>query len=393
MQLKIREFPVPDRWCVHGYYTLCPYAPDGSGRILVAGADLETKTGEVLVLSADGEVLDRFGDEAVTPGFWHTGKWQSWSSDGKAVYYEAGSHQAPIVIKRDLASGNEIRVEGNLEGISPLGEPGLSGGHGMLYAAGYGGGGYQPSHSPVPFEARNQHGLLELNVDPPSSRICLSTEEILNAHPEVEKLRALDGEHHALTLMTYCVRWAPDGKRFLFFFGNHCVDPSRGEPKVAYVFTADRDMKNICLAVDIGFDRRGVHWGWQPDGEHLIGYGPHPETGKLCLAEVRYDGTGYKWLSDNHSGGHPSVSPADPDVIVTDENTGESGAVVFISRKTGKEIDRVLLPKFVGEKEQGGRNPFRVCHHPVFNQAGDKILCNSLPADGVARMVEIEVNL
>ncbi|MEX2605723.1 MAG: hypothetical protein WD708_00110 [Kiritimatiellia bacterium] len=391
MQLITRELPVPDRWCVHGYYTLCPYAPDGSGRILVAGADLETRMGEVLVLSEEGAVLDRFGGEAVTPGFWHTGKWQSWSPDGKSVYYEAGSHQKPMVVKRDLAGGGEIRAEGNLEGISPLGEPGLSGGHGMLYAAGYGGGGYQPAFSPVPFEARHQHGLVEMKFDPPLNRVCLSTEEILNAHPDVEKLRVADRNSHALTLMTYCVRWAPDGKRFLFYFGNHCVDKSRGEPRIAYVFTSDRDLREIHLAMDLSFGRSGVHWGWQPDGEHLIGYGPHPETGKLCLAEVRYDGTGYKWLSDHHSGGHPSVSPADSDVIVTDENAGESGAVVFISRKTGLEIDRVPLPKFTGEKEQAGRNPYRVCHHPVFNQAGDKILCNSLPADGLARLVEIQV--
>ncbi|NLB41892.1 MAG: hypothetical protein GX815_06460, partial [Clostridiales bacterium] len=50
----LRRFPILDRWCVHSYYTLCPYAPDGSGRILIAGADLDSKFGEVLILSADG---------------------------------------------------------------------------------------------------------------------------------------------------------------------------------------------------------------------------------------------------------------------------------------------------------------------------------------------------
>ncbi|WFB35970.1 hypothetical protein P3T73_17595 [Kiritimatiellota bacterium B12222] len=391
MQLTLREFPVADRWCVHGYYTLCPYAPDGSGRILVAGADVEKNTGEVLILSADGEVLDRFGEETVTPAFWHTGKWQSWSADAKSVYYEAGTHQHPEVVKRDLASGKELRMPGNLEGISPKGEPGVSCAHGMLYAAGYGGGGYQPQLSPIPFEARTQHGLLSLGFEPEVNELRLSTEEILNAHPQVQKLREADGNDHGLTLMTYCVRWSPNGERFLFFFGNHCVDASRKEPRLAYVFTSDREMKDIHLAMDMGFGRRGVHWGWQPDGEYLIGYGPDPETGKLCLAEVRYDGTDYKKLSDHHSGGHPSVSPRDRDLIVTDENAGETGAVLFISRKTGLEIDRVLLPKFIGEKEASGRNPLRVCHHPVFNQAGDRVLCNSLPADGLARMVEIEV--
>jgi hypothetical protein len=52
-------FRVENRWCVHSYYTLCPYAPDGSGRLLLAGADLATNQGEVLILSSEGEVLDR----------------------------------------------------------------------------------------------------------------------------------------------------------------------------------------------------------------------------------------------------------------------------------------------------------------------------------------------
>ncbi len=391
MQLKRREFPVKDRWCVHSYYTLCPYAPDGSGRMLIAGADLNTNRGEVLVLSAEGEVLDRFGEEPVTPSFWHTGLWQSWSADGKAVYFQSGSLAHPEVVKRDLAGGMEIRVAGDLEGMCPAGEPGLSCGHGMLYAAGYGGGGYQPGQSPFPFAERNRHGMWALGFDPPGTQLRLSTEAVLNLHPHADKLRAADGEHHALTLMTYCVRWAPDGKRFLFYFGNHCVDPSRGEPKVASVFTADRDVQNLQLAVDFSFGRYGVHWGWQPDSEHLIGYGPHSETGKLCLAEVRHDGTGYRCLSEHRSGGHPSVSPRDPDLIVTDENTGHAGAVVFLSRATGKELGRVSLPKFRGEKEPGGRNPLRVCHHPVFHPAGDRVLCNSLPENGLATLVEIEV--
>ena len=108
----------------------------------------------------------------------------------------------------------------------------------------------------------------------------------------------------------------------------------------------------------------------------------------MCLAEVLYDGTGYRMLGDHASGGHPSVSPADPDLIVTDENVPGGGAVVFISKKTGQETGRVVLPKFVGEREAAGRNSSRICHHPVFNPSGDRVLCNSLP-EGRATLVEI----
>jgi hypothetical protein len=136
--------------------------------------------------------------------------------------------------------------------------------------------------------------------------------------------------------MTYCVRWSPDGSRFLFYFGNHTVAnkvDGRNEPRVGYVFTADRNCGDLHLAMDLSFGRSGVHWSWQADNEHLVGYGPDPaDPGRRCLAEVKYDGTGYRKINDHNSGGHPSVCPSDFDVVVTDENSGDGGAVLFFSK-------------------------------------------------------------
>ncbi|MDA3873190.1 MAG: hypothetical protein PF795_04455 [Kiritimatiellae bacterium] len=395
MNLKLREFPVPNRWCVLAYYSLCPYAPDGSGRIVIAGADLKTQLGEVIILSADGEVLDRFGEAPVTPGFWHTGRWQSWSPDAKYVYYQAGTHQHPEVHRRELSTGETLRMEGDLEGCPPSGEPAISCEHGMLYAAGYGSGIYDESLSPIPFREREKHGLWKMSFDPPSRELVLSTEELLRSHPDVDRLREFDNREDGLTLMTYCVRWSPDGSRFLFYFGNHTVAnkvDGRNEPRVGYVFTADRNCGDLHLAMDLSFGRSGVHWSWQADNEHLVGYGPDPaDPGRRCLAEVKYDGTGYRKINDHNSGGHPSVCPSDFDVVVTDENSGDGGAVLFFSKRTGEGLGRIALPKFIGEKEPPGRNPLRVCHHPVFNRTGDRLLCNTLPGNGLATLCELRV--
>ncbi|MFA9480319.1 hypothetical protein ACERK3_18770 [Phycisphaerales bacterium AB-hyl4] len=387
MALKHVAFPVPDRWCVHGYYTLCPYAPDDSGRIVIAGADLDRDLAEVIILSAEGDVLDRFGRVTPTASFWHTGLWQSWSPDARFIYYQSGSLQSPRITRHELATGRQVTMEGDVEGVPPSGEPAISCSHGLLYAAGYGDGQYKPQQAPVPFQARDRHGMSQLGFDPPHEQLVLSTQQILDRHPQRDRLLEADreirsrlGKDDGLTLMTYCVRWNQVGSRFLFYFGNHCVVKDRGEPRLAYVFTADRDMKDIHLALDLSFGRRGVHWGWQPDNEHLIGYGPHPDDpGRSCLAEVRYDGTGYRMLSEHHSGGHPSVSPADRDLIVTDEGTTAGGAVLFISRSTGAELARVALPKFVGDREPAGRNAQRICHHPVFSHDGTRVLFNTLP--------------
>jgi hypothetical protein len=396
---KIREFKIPDRWCLHSYYSLCPYAPDGSGRILISGTNLETNLAEVLVLSLDGSILDRFGSIPATPSYWHTGLWQSWSEDSMSVYFQSGSLKDPYATRHNLKTGEEITVAGDVEGMPPLGEPALSCSHGLLYAAGYGGNPYNPEVAPIPFQARTEHGISEIYFDDPTrNALILSTQDILNQHPQRERILAADqalkkrmgSDAEGLTLMTYCVRWSRDGQRCLFFFGNHCVDRQRGEPKITSIFTASRDLKEIHLAIDLSFERRGVHWSWQADNELLIGYGPDPESedGKLCLAEVKYDGTGYRKLSDHASAGHPSTSPADTNLIVTDENSKTGGNVVFISKLDGQVVERVALPKFIGDFEPGGRNPLRVCHHPVFNHNGDRVLCNSLPGKN-ATLVEL----
>jgi len=382
-----RTLPVPGRWSVHSYYTVSPYAPDGSGRVLAAGADLADGTGEVVVLSNTGEVLDRFGRHRLQTSFFHTGWWQTWSPDAHHVYFQSGPPEAPTITRRELATGREVTVDGDMEGAPPGGVPIVSGLLGMLYAAGYGTRRYAPEQAPVPFQERDRHGLFSYTFDPPEQTLVASVAQILDAHPDRDRIAASDrevrgrlGDGEGLTLMAYCVRWSPDGSRLLFFFGNHRVVAERGEPRLSYVMTADRDLEEIRLALDLSYGRPGLHWSWQPDNEHLIGYGPDPHAdGRLCLAEVRHDGSGYRKLSDHRSGGHVSVSPTDPDLVVTDEGTPEGGAVVFLSRASGAEIGRVALPKFRGPAEPPGRNPDRVCHHPVFRPDGRRVLCNTLP--------------
>jgi hypothetical protein len=380
-------FPVKDRWCIHSYYTVCPYAPDGSGRILAAAGDLNSSRGEVIVLSSDGEVLDRFGSIFLHNGFYHTGNWQTWSPDGRYVFYRGGTLEKPRMLKRELVTGLEWEMNGNTEGTPPFGEPILSGLTGMLYAAGYGDGVYQPELAPVPFRERDRHGLFRYSFSATTSELALSVSDMLARHPQRDILLKLDREQsmkpesngEGLTLLCYCVRWSPDGSRLLFYFGNHNAYLSRGEYRLSYVMTADPDLKDIRLAVDLSQGRRGLHWSWQPDGERLIGYGPDPEEPKrMCLAEVRFDGSGYRKLSHHASGGHPSVSPVNPFLAVTDDGLNP-GHVLFIDLRNDTIIAQAELPRVVGEKEQPGRNPLRVCHHPVFSRDGSKVLINTLP--------------
>ena len=252
---RTRSLPVADRWCVHSYYTLCPYAPDDSGRLLLAGVDLETNQGEVIMMSAQGEVLDTFGEHTVNTGFFHTGFWQTWSPDASYVYYQSGTLAEPQITRRELATKSEITVPGDMEGAPPFGEPIVSGLMGMLYAAGYGDGKYTPETAPMPFQQREDHGLFGFSFSPPSQRLLLSVAEVLDRHPDRDRLLREDrliksrlGTKDGLTLMTYCVRWSPSGDRLLFTSAITAL--YRNEKNRAWLMCSPRrDLQEIHLAL------------------------------------------------------------------------------------------------------------------------------------------------
>ena len=403
----VHPLPLKNKWCVHAYYTMCPYAPDGSGRILFSGADIKTGKTKIYIMSSTGELLDEFGDGLAESNFYHTGHWQTWSDDAQYVYYQGGDMINPVIHCYNIKTGEDISMCGDMEGAPPFGNPIISGYLGMLYAAGYADGHYYAHKAPIPFEQRDKHGLFKFNVKENKCELALSVNDILKIHPCREMLMNAEkkyieetGNTEGFTLMEYCVRWNAKGDRFLFYFGNHCVDKSRKEPKLTYVFTSDKDMKNIYMALDMSFDKFGLHWGWHPDGEHLIGYFSDPdEPQKLCLCSVKYDGTELKRISKHSSGGHASICPANYNILVTDEFVADTistemydeklyknnailpGRVVFIDLTTDTEICSYVLPRVNGTVEPAGRNPLRVCHHPVWSSDGKKVLVNTLPGE------------
>lgn len=396
-QQGIRYWRVPNRWCLHSYYTISPYAPDQSGRMLIAAVDVESGEGEVLVLSRDGEVLNRFGRQPVKDtGFYHTGFWQTWSADTKYVYYQKGTWSSPQMVKYELASGEESVIDGDMQGAPPFGEPIISGLSGMLQACNSNGV-YSPELAPMPFQDRGKHGLFQYSFMTGQEELVLSVEQVLKNHPYREKLLASEqelkvrlGRDEGLSLMLYCVRWSPKGDRFLFFFGNHNVVPARGEPRLGYVFTADRDLSEIHLAVDLSYGKPGLHWSWHPDGERLIGYGPDPEDeSQMCLAMVRFDGSEYKKVSSHHSGGHPSVSPVDWNLFVTD-SYDDYGELAFIDIRTDTIVRQIRLPRKYGENPQKGRNRHWVDLHPVFSPDGRHVLVNCFQ-EGLSVLAEVNV--
>ncbi len=388
-QEGVKPISVKDKWCVHAYYSLNPYAPDGSGRILYSGADLKTNEIRIYIASKDGEVLDEFGEGTIQTSFYHTGAWQTWSADARYVYYQSGEMSNPVICRYDTVTKTEIRMNGDMEGAPPFDEPIISGYLGMLYAAGYGSRIYAPQDAPIPFENRDEHGLFKFNVAEKKAELALSINQVLDLHPKKQEIIAAEKEYiertgnkEGFTLMTYCVRWNRQGDRCLFYFGNHAAPTTHNEPRLCYIFTADKELKDIHLALDLSFDGpRGGHWSWHPDGKQLIGYATTEDnTNKFSVCTVNYDGTEFKKISNHSSGGHVSVCPTDYNLMLTDESTNP-GRVVFIDIPTDTEVGSYSLPRVNGEKETPGRNPLRVCHHPIFSSDGKKVIVNTLPGE------------
>ncbi len=402
MRIKnIRKFSMPGWWTVHSYYTLNPYAPDGSGRILCAGCDPDTGMGEVFILDCDGYVLERFGRQRASRIFYLSGFWQAWNGSADTVYFQSsnGDMRNPRVTARELSTGREYTVRADMEGAPIFGEPILYGLTGMYYAAGYADGRYHPEWSPVPFERRREHGLFRCSPHTGQTELAISVEQALEMHPLRARLLAEDDRvrkrtEAGLTLMIYCARFSRDGKYVMFHFGNHCTDRRRGEGHILSLFTARCDafgrLSEIQMALDLSFERDGVHWSWTPENT-LLGYMRASPDDPLALTRINRDGGGRRLISRNALvGGHASLSPRGG-VYVTDGASGDGGKVLFLDG-AGEEIKCLELPKRFddGTPIPPGRNARFICHHPVFNADGSRVLLNIM--DGrFSQLCELEL--
>lgn len=100
---------------------------DGSGRLLFAAAHLKRERARIYIADNDGKVVDSFGENKYSSSFFHTGFWQTWSPDCRFVYYQSGTNTVPYIVRRELSTGLETRVAGDMEGAPTDGGPIVSG--------------------------------------------------------------------------------------------------------------------------------------------------------------------------------------------------------------------------------------------------------------------------
>lgn len=390
------DIKIDDRWCIHSYYTISPYANDGSGRLLLSGANLDKNYGEIYVLNDDGKVTDIFGKNALYSAFYHTGYWQTWSEDSRYVYYQAGVPEKPKIGIYDTVCKKEYFADGDMEGAPPRGNVILSGLMGMLYAAGYADGKYHKDRFPVAYDNRDAHGIFAFDIFNNKKKLILSINDAIKMLEDEEKqkiyqadkkVKEIYGGNEKLTLMCYCVRWNRQGTRCLFYLGNHSAPSARDEESFGYIFTADKNFTDVHIALNLT-GKKSCHWSWHPDGEHIIGYVEIDSV--LCLAQVKYDGMELLKIHDSNTCGHVSVNPYNYKMAVTDTYE-KKGRVQILNLSENIIDDEYRVQRCNCDEEPRGRNPHRVCNHPVFIGEGNKLLVNCLE-DRNAYVKIIEIN-
>ena len=390
-------FQVPGQWTISSYYTLSPVAPDGSGRITLAACDLKTKICSVYILDANGNITDNFGHRKAESMFFHTGCWESWSPDCRYVYYQSGTLTQPSVSRYDIETKKSITIQGvDLEGAPSFGEPSLGGLPGMLYGAGYGYNVYNPDLCPVPFEERDKHGIFEFSFDGSEPKLAYSVNDFLSFHPMRDELLALDNELKnkynrvcGLSLMAYCVRFSPNGKHFLVYFGNHCVVPERNEPRISHVFYGHTGSKELHFALDVS--GKGCHWSIQDNGQ-LIGFTRADEDTRMHIYIFDPESKQLtRVATPEFGGGHPSLSPINPRLCVNDEQG--SAAVRLWDAETQSIVDSINLQCWATGYVPKGmvRDENRCCHHPRFTPDGKYILSNFIDKDGLCAVAKISI--
>lgn len=396
--MKIEKiYRVPGQWTISSYYTLNPLAPDNSGRITLAACDLKTKICSVFVLDADGNILDNFGHRPAESMFYHTGSWESWSPDCRYIYYQSGSLAAPSVSRYDLVTGENKTITGvDLEGAPSFGEPIMGGLPGMLYGAGYGYGVYNPALCPVPFEERDKHGIFEFSFDGSAPKLRYSINDFLDFHPKRDELLAVDRELRekynrvcGLTLMAYCVRFSPNGKHFIIYFGNHCVVSERNEPRVSHLFYGKTGSDELKFVLDMS--GRGVHWSVQDNGKLVGFYRPDSEEKQAIYQLDPISGELELVAAPENAGGHPTLSPVNPDLCINDENSNRR-LILWNSKNHSPIAEIDLQCRVPGYVPKGAvRDENRCCHHPRFTPDGKYILSNFIDENNLCAIAKIRV--
>lgn len=227
-------------------------------------------------------------------------------------------------------------------------------------------------------------GITITPLDGGPSRMILSIADVLDRFPE---LRNQDGAY-----VLFHTKWNPQGTRIMVCFFWMYPD---GKGNRNSILTMDPDGSNLALALhpDI-WALGGHHPNWCPNGDDIL-MNAKPNGEDLQLVQFRYDGSGFKTLSNTMRGsGHPTMYP-DCRHIITDcypYEEGEGATHVplrWIDLQTDSETALVQVPCV--PDFAGARGELRIDPHPAWDYQFKRVAINCLD-EGMRKVAVVDLS-
>ena len=359
-----------------GFHDRSPWCDDDSlllaNRFSIPNRQI-TKSDTLEVGIFKGENYNTFVPLAVTKSFnWQQGCFSQWIGKKKEFIYNSFDAGRNISIVMD-ADGKEIRrFDLPAAAVSPDGKYMLSYNFNRLaiYAPGYG---YENgTDEDAGIKIPTRHGLSLVNIETGEKKELFTVADIAAFQPD----RAMNDAFH---FFTHCL-FSPSGKRFVFYH--------RSIRDMNFVHTrmisCDLDGGNKFI---FSADGWVSHIGWKDD-KRILAYCRTKKFGDAyTLFEDQSDN--YEPVGKNvfTSDGHPSFSPADNSIFITDTypDRYRLSSLMLYDCKTGTRTDLAKL-----KQPLQFRNELRCDLHPRWNRAGTMV-CFDSAHSGMRSLCTIDI--
>jgi len=355
----VTRLSLPDKRCVHGYYTMSPLSADGTKITYFEFDDPHPDrgsgkaiTGRVIAANADGSdpltVMDGVNGSVCQ------GSMQQWLGPTRRIGW---TDRDGYWIVRDSESGEEWRGDGFGREFSPEGTDLFIQTPEQIHLLAEAEG---RSLAPEEVAAR----IIDFQSQEEKARI--SVADVLEVHPEADEAR----KQHMCFKQTL---FSPDGKRISFNFSNAWYTRhGKQEPWRHEKLIANRDGTDIlCLG------QGASHPGWHPSGDYYSAIAPD-EDGVSRFMLYPVDGSTPKALgADWLAGGHPSFQPGEARYLAVDYPKPAQGHVLLrLYDLVELTYEDLLVADYTDYSNDSGTH-----FHPAWSPDGKSIYISSAHAD------------
>ena len=362
-----------DGFYVHTYYDVCPWSP--SGRYLAASRLPYQDHNAVLGDTADVCLIDT-GEQTIETlhgtKVWafQTGTNANWGGSDRYLYTNDLVDGVAACARIDLQT-REVRLfAGPMYNVAPDDSYVIAFPLELLDATqlGYGTPSRDPEHPPTlsPGASKTQ-GLWRTDLKTNQKRLLVSLAQLAARVPEPPPRP--DG-----TWYLWHSKHNRQGTRILQISRTLFPDGSGGRNTI--VFTLKPDGSDIyALPTRPIWGTDGGHPNWHGDGEHVIRNLPVEKTARIC--QWRYDGSGFRLLSEKlKGGGHPRIEPSGR-YVVTDAFSDDQLTLRLLDVRADREEKLCTIRTFSKKALQD--STLRLDGHPAFSRDFRKVCFQAAP--------------